>query len=634
MPADLDLDTDGGDATLPSEDTFTLDASEFGAHSVTESLTSGWDLTNLVCTGAGGDSSTNLGDRKATLDIDAGENVVCTFTNTKRAQVEIVKATVPAEFDQDFAFATTGNPHPGDIGSFSLNASDNASTGVKLVRAGDYTVSETVPAGWDLTGVVCTGDANSSGASGAAVLALAPGDNVRCVFTNTKRGQAIVVKTEGGHAPEAGRVWTFTLSGGPLGDQVLTEQTAGDGGSEGVLFDDIKPGTYTLCEVDMPDGWHSSLEQEEGAEVRPNGDVCIEITVDANEIEQVAVDNVKPDIEIDKTVRLLPDGSFAKTAFAHVGDTVEYRFEVTNPGVGELTVVFGDPKCDAETLSGPTGDDGDGKLDEDETWVYLCKHVITAQDPDPLPNTATVTGTDTQGNSDTDASSATVDVIHPAIDIEKTGPATATVGDALNYTLTVTNPGDVPFTAQEVGVTDLKCEQPPAGPNTGSDATPGQLDPGDTWTYTCTAQTTGQPAGTFVNTANVTAKDFLGKTVTDTDDFPTVLNAQAVLPEQVIPGSARLAGPSGCVRKPFNATVRGSRIARVTFFRDGKRIKTITAKPGQRTFKVSVRPSNARGVHRVTARVEFETGSGTRARTLRLSYQRCARQVVRPRFTG
>ena len=29
---------------------------------------------------------------------------------------------------------------------------------VKFVRAGAYTMSETVPAGWDLTGVVCTGD--------------------------------------------------------------------------------------------------------------------------------------------------------------------------------------------------------------------------------------------------------------------------------------------------------------------------------------------------------------------------------------------------------------------------------------------------------------------------------------------
>ena len=67
----------------------------------------------------------------------------------------------------------------------------------------------------------------------------------------------------------------------------------------------------------------------------------------------INVDNTKPDIEIDKTVRLLPDGSFAKTAFAHVDDTVEYRFEVTNPGVGESTVVFGDPALRRRDADGP-----------------------------------------------------------------------------------------------------------------------------------------------------------------------------------------------------------------------------------------------------------------------------------------
>jgi hypothetical protein len=39
-------------------------------------------------------------------------------------------------------------------------------------------------------------------------------------------------------------------------------------------------------------------------------------------------------------------------------------------------------------------------------------------------------------------------------------------------------------------------------------------------------------------------------------------------------------------------------------------------------------------VHRVTARVRFKAASHTRTRTLRLSYQRCRRQVVTPRFTG
>jgi hypothetical protein len=629
VPADLDLDTDGGDATLPSQDSFSLDASELGAHTVTESPVAGWSLTNLVCTGAGGDSSTNLGDRKATLDIDAGEDVVCTFTNTKGASLTVVKVTDPASDPQDFDFDLTGSGVPAglvlDTDASSAGTPSQETFALSAAQLGAYTVTETALPDWDLTNLVCTGaggDSSTNLGDRKATLDIDAGETVVCTFTNTKRGEAIVLKTEGDDTP-AGE-WTFTLDG--------VEKTTDANGR--IVWPNLEPGTYTLCEVDIPEGWHSSLENEEGAEVLENGDICIEITVGVGQRVTISVDNTKPDIELEKFVRLLPDGSFAKTAFAHVGDTVEYRFEVTNPGVGELTVAFADPRCDAGTLSGPTGDDGDGKLDEDETWVYLCRHLITAQDPDPLPNTATVTGTDRHGNSDSDESSAAVDIIHPAIDIEKTGPATANVGDALSYTLTVTNPGDTPFAAQDVVVTDPKCQAPPAGPNTGSDATPGSLDPGDTWTYTCTAQTAGQPAGTFVNTANVSGKDFLGKTVTDTDDFPTVLEAQAVLP--AVPGSARLRGPSGCVKGPFTATVRGSRIARVTFFVDGKRFKRLTAPTGEGSrFTVRINPrGRGFGVHRVTARVEFAAASETRARTLRLSFQRCRRQVVKPRFTG
>ena len=42
VPADLDLDTDAGNATLPSQDTFNLNASQLGAHSVTETAQAGW----------------------------------------------------------------------------------------------------------------------------------------------------------------------------------------------------------------------------------------------------------------------------------------------------------------------------------------------------------------------------------------------------------------------------------------------------------------------------------------------------------------------------------------------------------------------------------------------------------------
>jgi len=122
--------------------------------------------------------------------------------------------------------------------------------------------------------------------------------------------------------------------------------------------------------------------------------------------------------------------------------------------------------------------------------------------------------------------------------------------------------------------------------------------------------------------------------VTDTDAFPTTLVAQQVLPEEIVSGTAKLRGPSGCVKKAFNATVRGRRIASVTFYVDGKRIKRLVATSGQRVFRVKIRPAKKVGVHRVTARVVFKAESRTKARTLRLSYRRCVPQVVTPKFTG
>jgi hypothetical protein len=108
-----------------------------------------------------------------------------------------------------------------------------------------------------------------------------------------------------------------------------------------------------------------------------------------------------------------------------------------------------------------------------------------------------------------------------------------------------------------------------------------------------------------------------------------------VLPEEIISGTARLRGPSGCARRPFEARVSGRQISRVTFWLDGRRAERVVAKGGQTAFALRVDPRKvAKGVHRVRARVVFEAESRTAPRTLRLSFQRCARQVVTPQFTG
>ena len=141
---------------------------------------------------------------------------------------------------------------------------------------------------------------------------------------------------------------------------------------------------------------------------------------------------------------------------------------------------------------------------------------------------------------------------------------------------------------------------------------------------------------TYPNTATVTGRDVNGRQVTDSDTIQTVIDAGGTAPQETVNGTARLRGPSGCVRKAFRATVRGSRIARVTFFVDGKRVKRLTAPNGEGSrFTLKVNPKGRGfGVHRVTARVVFAAASQTRTRALRLSFQRCRRQVVAPRFTG
>ncbi len=136
----------------------------------------------------------------------------------------------------------------------------------------------------------------------------------------------------------------------------------------------------------------------------------------------------------------------------------------------------------------------------------------------------------------------------PAIAIDKTGPATAQAGDTLRYTLYVTNPGDIPFPASSVRVTDPTCDDPPAlvgkADTNGADDSPGTLDPGDTWTYACSRKTTAPPdcrPTTVPNTATVNGSAG-GSTVSDSSMIETELTCPPPPPRAAGPRTAA-AGP-------------------------------------------------------------------------------------------
>jgi len=138
-----------------------------------------------------------------------------------------------------------------DSFTFSGDAAGPLADGEQIVvtdlQPGTYTSQETVPAGWNLTSIVCN-DTNSSGDvnTATATFQLDPGETVTCVFNNAElppqTGTIIVEKQT---APD-GAPDSFTFSGDAAG-------TIADGGQ--IVVNDLQPGTYTSQETGLPSGW-------------------------------------------------------------------------------------------------------------------------------------------------------------------------------------------------------------------------------------------------------------------------------------------------------------------------------------------------------------------------------------------
>jgi hypothetical protein len=194
-------------------------------------------------------------------------------------------------------------------------------------------------------------------------------------------------------------------------------------------------------------------------------------------------------------------------ALVHVGDTITYRFEVTNTGDVELfDVVLSDPRCDTGTID--PGDDVDASLAVDEVWHFTCTHLVTDSDPDTITNTVTVRGDTVSGEGGeevTDQDDHVVSVITPAISIDKTvSDGSVTPGTTVTYTYVVRNIGDT--TLFGISVDDDVL---------GHIGDISVLEAGASETLTATF-TVGSSPVTNVGTAS--GEDVLGETVTDTDD--------------------------------------------------------------------------------------------------------------------
>jgi hypothetical protein len=111
---------------------------------------------------------------------------------------------------------------------------------------------------------------------------------------------------------------------------------------------------------------------------------------------------------------------------------------------------------------------------------------------------------------------------------------------------------------------------------------------------------------------------------------PTPMPRFEVRAASVRRGSARLRRQARCVAGAYRLTVTGSPVRRIELTVNGRRVRTVVARGGQRTFRVRM-PLVRGTVQRVAARVVFSNGA--HSRTLRTTVLRCA-AATRPQFTG
>ena len=182
-----------------------------GTFSIAETFPAGWDLTGDTC---------------QNLVVSAGDTVNCQLTNTQRGHLVVTKVTDPA-IDNTTQFQVTASGSGTISGAASRPLTGGASTDYE-VTPGTFSIAETFPAGWDLTGDTCQN------------LVVSAGDTVNCQLTNTKRGNIIIEKQT---LPDGDQA-SFTFSGDVSG-------TLADGRTAEV---EVVPETYYSTET-VPVGW-------------------------------------------------------------------------------------------------------------------------------------------------------------------------------------------------------------------------------------------------------------------------------------------------------------------------------------------------------------------------------------------
>ncbi len=210
--------------------------------------------------------------------ITAGGTAEVVVTNTRNTTSLTITKTQNGGTAQAWTFDVNCGTAPGETFQaldVLITGSNTATvSGIPTGLSCTVTEDQANSGGFDTT-VVPAGVINVGNAGGAIA------------FTNTKRANVTITKTQNGGAPTF--QYTFRLTGGPDGVSIARTTLVDPSPLD---FGLVKPGSYTLCELAVPAGTTSGLASLPGATINATtGDVCAPITLTAGQNLSITIDN-------------------------------------------------------------------------------------------------------------------------------------------------------------------------------------------------------------------------------------------------------------------------------------------------------------------------------------------------------
>ncbi len=364
------------------------------------------------------------------------------------------------------------------------------------------------------------------------VIDTVPGNDTDNVATPVVAQNAALTLTKtqtGGPNPvtTAGQVIDYTIVVENTGNVTQTGVSASDTLPDGSAGSLIGP-TESLNpdgQLEVGETWTYTISYTVSqAEIDAGADLVNSASVSTTEVPGPTTDTAITAVNAAASLNITKTQTGGPNPVTAAGQVIDYTIVVENTGnVTQTGVSTSDtlPDGSAGVLTGPTESlNPDGQLQVGETWTYTISYAVTQADIDagvPLVNTASVTTTQVPGPTEDTASTTVTGT--PSLTLVKTqtgGPdPVTTAGEVIDYTIVVENTGNVTQTG--VTTSDLLPDGS-AGTLSGpveSISANGQLDVGETWTYTISYAVTqadidaGVP---LVNTASVVTDHVPGPT--------------------------------------------------------------------------------------------------------------------------